>query len=228
MNVSVVVQTCDEYEKYWDGFFYYMDKFWDFKIDCPLYFCTETKNISNKNYINIKTGKNTFVNNLNFILEKIETDYIFYLLEDFWPINNLKKDLFENIFNYILLKNIKAFQVSPYVPYYKLEKTKDKIKNQHIYKFSKNSDWRFNFQSRYWEKTTLKESIANPEISENILKSCIGTEIASSKKLNKNIDVYFYHYFWYPMSGVSYRGSFTSFGLELKNNMMIDLYGKNY
>ena len=88
MSVSIIVQTCDKYEKYWDGFFYYMDKFWDKKINYPIYFCNENKKISNSRFNVINTGSGTFVSNLKNILNKIDTKYVFYLLEDFWPINN--------------------------------------------------------------------------------------------------------------------------------------------
>jgi hypothetical protein len=228
MDVSIIVQSCDRYEKYWDGFFYYMDRFWDKSIDCPKYFCTEEKDIKNNNFIQIKTGKKSFVENLTFALNKIETKYVFYLLEDFWPIQTINFDVFHNILNYMKNKDIKMFQVSPYVPYYKLNESNDSINNQKIFKFDKSSDWRFNFQSRFWEKQTFLNNIKNPKIKEEALNSSISVEVESSKFLDENLDVYFYHYFWYPMSGVSYRGDFTNFGLELQNNMMIDLYGKNY
>ena len=77
MDISVIVQSCDRYEKYWDGFFYYMEKFWDKNIKCPKYFCTENKEIKNKNFIQIKTGCVGFNNSLEIILKEIKTKYIF-------------------------------------------------------------------------------------------------------------------------------------------------------
>lgn len=228
MDISLVVQTCDRYEKYWDGFFYYMDKFWDKKIKCPKYFCTENKKITNKNFFHINTGNGSFEDNLRFILSKIETAYVFYLLEDFWPIFNFEEQLFNQIYNYTINNKIKMFQVSPYTPYYILDETKDSINNQKIFKFNKNSEWRFNFQSRLWDKKFFLENIKESKVSELHINSSIGTEIESSKYLKKEEDVYFYHHFWYPLSGVSYRGNFTKLGEELNNIMMVDLYGKYY
>ena len=226
MDLSVLIQSCDHYEKYWPGLFYYMDKFWDKKINHPIYFCNEKKSI--KEYDQIKTGVGSFVSNLKFSLNKIKSKYIFYLLEDFWPICCFKKKLLDEISLYILDNNIKCFQISSYLPYYDLDSTKDFIQNQKIFKFNKHSKWRFNFQCRIWEKEFLLNSLHEPDISEKVINSAISVEEKCDNLFDKNIDVYFYHCLWYPISGVSYRGEFTTLGLELENNMKIDLYGKYY
>lgn len=228
MECSVVIQTCDKYEKFWEGMFYYMDKFWDDSINIPIYFCNEKISINNKKFIQLKTGNGSFVGNLRNILGQVDTKYIFYLLEDFWPINNFSKNLFENLFNYIHLNNVKALQVSAYTPYYTLEKTETYVNNQRLLKFSKESDWKFNLQSRFWDKEFLKFCLEEPEISESEVNSAITVEITCSNKIkNLNDDIFFYHHFWYPFSGVSYRGDFTNLGKELNNNMKADIFGKN-
>lgn len=229
MDCSIIIQTCDKYEKYWQGMYYYMDKFWDNSINCPIYFCNEEKNINNNKFIQIKTGKHSFVQNLENILNKINTKYIFYLLEDFWPINNFNKNLFENLFNFVESNCIKSLQVSAYTPYYTLEKTKFKINDQNLLIFSKESDWKFNLQSRFWEKDFLKSCLQEPEVSESKVNSAITVEVSCSNKLKfSNENIFFYHYLWYPFSGVSYRGDLTNFGKELENNMKADIFGKNF
>lgn len=228
MDVSIVVQTCDKYEKFWNGFFYYMDIFWDKKISCPIYFCNENKPIKQTNFLHLPTGSGTFVQNLSFILNNIKSKYVFYILEDFWPVRTLPKDLFEDLFLYLCNNELKALQVSPVTPYYKLEKTKSFIKDQKLLRFTKDSDWRFNFQSRFWDREFLLSCLLEPKISERDVGSAISVEMDCCKHFDKEVDVHFYHYFWYPMSGVSYRGNFTNLGLELNNNMIVDLYGKNY
>jgi hypothetical protein len=228
MDVSVVVQTCDKYERFWAGFFYYMEKFWDKRIDCPLYFCNENKSINEKKFIQIKTGAGSFIDNLKFIINHIETEYIFYMIEDFWPFATLEKKTFEDIFNFSIVNNVDAFQVSPILPYYKLIETSTKINNQLLFKFHENSDWKFNFQTRFWKKDFLLNNLHKTKIPENLVNSTIGTEVESSKYMQKNSNIYFYHLLWYPISGVSYRGNLTNLGKEMQNNMMIDLYVKNY
>lgn len=228
MECSIVIQTCDKYEKFWEGLFYYMDKFWDKSIDCPIYFCTEEKTIKNKNFIQIKTGKKSFVNNLKTIIEKIETKNIFYMLEDFWPINNFKKDLFEDLYGHFENKKMKAFQISSFTPYYKLIPLNTTIRNQKLFKFADDSDWKFNLQTRFWDKNFLYNCLKEPKKSESEVSSAITVEIECSNEL-KSIkeDIFFYHYLWYPFSGVSYRGNFTNFGKELENNRKADVFSKN-
>jgi hypothetical protein len=226
MDCSIVIQTCDKYEKFWHGLFYYMDKFWDNSIDCPIYFCNENKTVKT-NFTQIKTGNGSFVQNLKKILEKIETKYIFYLLEDFWPINNFSKNLFQDIYIKIIENNIKALQVSAYTPYYNLENTEIIMQNQKLMKFKQDSEWKFNFQSRFWEKDFFYNCLEEPKISESIVNSAITVEMACSEKFKSIKDeIFFYHYLWYPFSGVSYRGDFTALGKELENNMRADLFGK--
>lgn len=227
MDLSIIIQTCDKYEKYWPGFFYYMNKFWDKKIDSKIYFCNEKTHISEPGYEQILTGNGTFIENLKFILKNIDSKYVFYMLEDFWPLCGINSNLFKSCYNFTENNNIKAFQISSYTPYYNMEKTEFKINNQNILKFKSDSKWRFNFQSRFWDKELLLESLLEPEISESMVSSAITAEMECDNNFDKNIEVYFYHYFWYPLSGVSYRGNFTNLGEELQNNMMVDLFGKN-
>lgn len=228
MDCSIIIQTCDKYEKFWQGMFYYMDKFWDISIDCPVYFCNENKLLDIK-FNQIRTGSGTFVENLSKILQTVKTKYVFYLLEDFWPINNFNKNLFQDIYIKIIENNIKALQVSAYTPYYCFENSNIKIQNQKLLKFKKNSEWKFNLQCRFWEKDFFLYCLEEPRISESLVGSAITVEAACSEKM-KSIDenIYFYHYLWYPFSGVSYRGDFTNFGKELENNMKADLFGKQF
>ena len=230
MDVSVLVQTCDKYEKYWQGFFYYMDIFWDKKINCPIYFCNQNKKIvteSDLNIININAGEGTFVENLKFALEKIKTKYVFYMLEDFWPIRNFEADLFKSLCEIIEKEKIKSLQVSPITKYYSLEKTSISLDNLNLMKFKKTSEWIFNFQSRFWDKELLLNSLCEPDVSESLVSSAITVEDKINKIFDRDVDCYLYQHFWYPLSGVCYRGEFTGLGKELNNNMLVDLYGKH-
>lgn len=224
MSCAVLIQTCDRYEKFWPGFFNFFEKHWDSSIDCKIYFCNEKNNvILPDNFISIKNGSGTFVQNLKNSIDQIKENDIFFLLEDFWPIAPMTKDLFFNFYDYFNQKELDAFQVGPYTPYYKLEKTENKIKNRDIWKIKKDSDWLFNFQARFWKKQILKECLVEPEISERTISSAISVEMDSNKiAQQKEINVNFYHYFWYPIGGVAYRGDFTEIGNQMNNIVNID------
>ena len=103
------------------------------------------------------------------------------------------------------------------------------FENQKIIKFKENSDWIFNFQSRFWKKDLFEKCLVYPKISEAECSSAISVEVECDKHAKKNgilKDVYLYHHFYYPIGGVSYRGNITKLGQEMQNNMCIDLHGK--
>jgi hypothetical protein len=227
MNCAFIVQTCDKYEFAWEGFFYYMKKQWDFNIDIPMYFCNEEKTVDlPKPFVQIKTGKGTFVENLNNILGKIQEENIFYMLEDFWPFAPMKKELFNSAYGLFTKNNFDSLQIGNYTPWYELEKTEYDLLGQNLLKFSENGDWLFNFQSRFWKKSIFKSCLIEPEISEKEVSSAITVEMASDEYARNNLKLqcYLYHYFWYPLSGTVYRGEFNDFGKQLVNVVNIDKF----
>lgn len=222
MNCPIVIQTCDKYEFAWKPLFHFIDRYWERDIS-EIFFCTEEKKPELPNNFNlIRTGKGSFVSNLKNILQQIECDDIFYLLEDYWPIAPFKKSLFDSCFSFHKDKQADALQISCYTPYYNLIKTEHKIQNLDVYKFSSDNKWMINFNARFWKKDCLVNSLFEPEISESIVNSAITVEFECNKKLNNPINAYFVHYFWYPISGVLYRRKFTDIGLNLLNIYNID------
>jgi len=227
-DLAIIVQTCDKYAFCWDGFFHFMNKQWDFDIDVPIYFCNEEKDITlPKNYCQIKTGKNSFTKNLKFILESIKEENVFYLLEDFWPIAPMKKNMFEELYAKFKKLNLAALQISNYTTWYKLNKSEEKVLDQNILYFEKDSDWRFNLQARFWKKDILYSCLKEPRISEEKVSSAIVVEMEINEFIKeKDLNFALFHYFWYPISGVAYRGNLTPFGKELHNICCIDKYVK--
>lgn len=230
-NISVVIQTCDKYKKFWDGFFYYFEKFWDDKITCPIFFCNDYENVKIPSKFKLlTTGKDNFVDGLKHILKNVEAEYVFYLLEDFWFHSNFSAQIFYGLFDFILKNKIFVLEVGPILPYYNLNYNSNYyFENQKIIKFEENSDWIFNFQARFWKKDLFEKCLVYPKISESKCNSAISVEMECDKHAKKNgilKDVYLYHHFYYPIGGVSYRGNITKLGQEMQNNMCIDLHGK--
>ena len=58
-KVSVLVQTCDNYSHFWEGWYVMFNRFWDFDLDWQIYFCNEETDFPYKdNRIKqLKTGK---------------------------------------------------------------------------------------------------------------------------------------------------------------------------
>ena len=110
-KVSVLVQTCDNYSHFWEGWYTMFNRFWDFDLDWQIYFCSEERDFpyQDDRIKQLKTGKSKqywgveerewiqdwygkpkqidegWSDRLIYMLENVDTDYIFYMQEDQWP-----------------------------------------------------------------------------------------------------------------------------------------------
>lgn len=227
MKPSVLVLTCDRYEPYWRGFWHFMEKHWDFDIDVPIYFCNEEKTCPVPDWCRqILTGRGTFVENLKKALEMVESEDIFLMLEDFWPIAPLGRKMFDGLYGFFGESGWDALQLSNYTPYYKVRRTGMEAAGLPVLEFEPDSEWIFNFQARFWKSKALYDCLVEPEVSEREAGSAITVEIASDRAARESgkIRAGLCHYLWYPISGVSYRGNMTEFGHHLQNIVEIDKF----
>jgi hypothetical protein len=221
MNCPVIVQTCDKYSRFWDGFFRFMSKHWDPSIDSEIYFCNEEAAVDLPlGFRHFPTGKGTFAQNLRKILEGLGEEHVFYMLEDFWPIAPMGVDLFRDMHDLFLSEDLDALQISSYLPYYSLEPLDTPL----LFRFDRTSEWIFNFQARFWKTESMLRNLTEPEVSESVVRSAITVEMASDKKARESggMSAMLCHRLWYPISGVSYRGEFTEVGTQMQNIVEID------
>jgi hypothetical protein len=87
-DLAIVIQTCDKYELFWEGWYHSFNEFWDFNLPYKIYFCNEVIDLPFKHekIIQLKTGENEFSDRLLFILDKIKENNLLYLQEDIWMI----------------------------------------------------------------------------------------------------------------------------------------------
>jgi len=227
MKGAVVIQTCDKYQQYWSGLVHYMKKFWDFSISWPIYFCTEDGEIESP-FHSIKTGKGSYIYRLEKILDSLDCEYVFYMLEEYWPTAPMSARLFNELFSAFESNGWDALQVSPCLPYYQLNQTEYSILNNPVLQFDMKSDWRFSQQARFWKKDFLIKCLVEPEISEVAVSSSLSAEIACDYKIKQftQAGIYFYHYFWYPITGVVHRGQFTPFGERMHHDMLVEQWAR--
>ncbi len=103
---AVLVTSCDAYSDIWDPFFELMDKYW---VDIPykVYLNTETIEF-NKKYNNFEVipltlynkkrkDKTTWSRRMLDVLERVEEDYVFILVEDFFLRERVQTELIEKI-----------------------------------------------------------------------------------------------------------------------------------
>ena len=104
-DVTVLVSSCDKYEDAWEPFFRL------FKImgaegstGNPIVLNTETK-MFNCDYLNVRTintpGKNTWSQRLLHVLNELNTDYVFHVLEDFFIQQPFNSEAFSNVMHYM-------------------------------------------------------------------------------------------------------------------------------
>jgi hypothetical protein len=226
MSASVLVLTCDRYRPYWDGFWHFMERHWDFGIDVPVYMCNESARADTAPgwCRQVLTGGATFVENLKRALETVGSDEVFLMLEDFWPIAPMKRELFWDLHGRFREGGWDALQVSNYTPYYKVRGTEIGVAGRTLLEFERDSDWIFNFQARFWRSGALYDALVEPEVSERAVGSAITAEMASDRRVRERggMRACLYHYLWYPLSGVSYRGELTEYGRQLQNIVEID------
>lgn len=225
MSVAVLVQTCDRYRPYWDGFLHFMERHWDFGIGAPIFLCNEEEDVDLPPWCGqIKTGSGTFVENLKRSLEVVGEENVFLMLEDFWPIAPMGKGMFDDLYGEFRRRDLDALQVSNYTPYYTLSRSEGTVRGDHLLDFDPTSEWVFNLQARFWKAEVLASCLVEPEISEKQVGSAITAEIASDESVRKRggLKASLFHYLWYPLSGVAYRGQMTDFGKHLQNILEID------
>ena len=225
----VLIQSCDKYACFWHGFFHYFNIYWDKKIDWDIYLCNEEINVNfNIQTIKqIKTGKGSSYKILKDSLDVLsEYENVFYMLEDFWMTNYMTKDLFDILFGIFKQNNCDSLRVCTYDPkYYKTKKTNIKLNNNWILEYEKNSDWLFSQQAGFWNREFMQKCLIEPDISDSQMSTSLPFEIACDKNIKNKLDhpkIFHYHYYWYPISGVAWRGQISEIGKEMIEGMNID------
>lgn len=225
----IVIQTCDKYQHIWENLFWSFEKNWDFDIPWNIYFFNEELNCDfpNKKFFQIKCGKNNHSNIFKKVLEEIKHDYIFYMLEDFWPTSEMTKDTFMGLFSIFKENDWNSLKVCCVHPNrYSLENTNFNFKDKKILKFKDESNWRFNQQASFWKTSVLKKFFiesADEEGMKTSLKFEFEMDKAYKKNYKKSKD-YIYNYFWYPVGGVCWRGEINLMGQQIDFEKKVQKY----
>lgn len=96
-NVTILVNSCDKYEDAWEPFFRLLKIQWP---ECEKYrivLNTETK-VYNCDFLNVETfnsGSVSWSYRLKEVLDKIDTEYVLFFLEDFFLLEKVQTDIFE-------------------------------------------------------------------------------------------------------------------------------------
>lgn len=103
-DVTILVNSCDKYEDAWEPFFRLLKIHWPECENYRIVLNTETK-VYNCKFLNVETicgGKNiTWSKRLKNVLKKIDSEIVFFLMEDFFLKSRLDNEEFLNVVDYM-------------------------------------------------------------------------------------------------------------------------------
>ena len=240
MDCSLLIQTCDNYQRFWPGMLFSLDINWDFN-KIPVYWSSEEVSLydvnitcrGNKytpNKINSllvgKTDKNGFSNRMIESLKLIPTKWVIYLQEDMWLFSNPNFNTLEKLILFAETNNVDSIKIHTKLHYYdnyKLEPTNHIIDNVRLLKYSEGENFLHSHNGTIWDREYLLNNlICGEDPWQN--------EIEGSKRMStKPHNHYHYNIYWYSQPGVSDfgnpNGDFNIFApilediIELKLNM---------
>lgn len=102
-EITILVNSCDKYEDTWHPFF---ECLWHFagELSYPIVLNTETKQFSSPHYdilaVNSPDAK-TWSERLLNVLEYVDTEFVFFLLDDYFLKDTFDRERFESVVEYM-------------------------------------------------------------------------------------------------------------------------------
>lgn len=235
-NLSLLVHTCDHYEKFWAGMFCTLDFYWDYD-SFPVYFANEEKPISEmswdikghelrpnpkiKQILTGKTDKNGFSDRFIKAVSEIDSKWILYIQEDMWLRRNIDSSILKDLIKYADEKNADSIKLHFKIYYYDsyiLEPTEDFIGRLRVLKHSQGENLLLSHNATIWRKDYILD---NQKCGEDPWTN----EVEGSKRMStKPHNHYLYNVHWHAQPGISDQGEFSQEGfvyghivVEMKN-----------
>lgn len=162
-NLTILVNSCDSYEDLWDPFFKLFKKFGGELTSCPIVLNTESKKFTydglNITCPNNYTEKVEWGRRLKHTLNEIKTDYVFFLLDDFFLQRPANTNMIAQCLTWLKEnENIGAFNFIPIEP-----AQQESTKYNDFCLMPLSMQYRFNAQACLWKKSVLNDSILDIE-----------------------------------------------------------------
>ena len=106
-DISVLIGACDKYSILWDNFVTLFNKYWE--IDCNKIFVSENYKKDYDGYNFHLPGNLNWSNRIISSLDNIKTEYVFFVLEDYYFTEVLSKEEIEFHLNF--MKELSANKV---------------------------------------------------------------------------------------------------------------------
>ncbi len=222
-DISVIIQSCDNYERFWNGWYLSFSRYWNWELNWPVYFCTEEKDLPFNDFRinNIKSPKSIdstqFSNRLLDILNKVQTKYVLYMQEDMWLMLHADYETFKKALYKLRVNDWNCLRIHEKLwGTYEFLKTNQFIKGNRILKAKNNSEWLLTHNACIWNREFLISCI---EENENPWQN----EIQGTVRIaNKYLDTKIYHLNkrWYYQPGASQGGNLNPFMEEYERYLM--------
>ncbi len=152
-NVTILVNSCDKYEEAWEPFFKLFNIQWP---DCPyrIILNTESKTFS-CDYLSIETihtGEyKTWTERVKAVLKKIDTEFVLFLLEDFFLLSPVDTSSWNKILNTIKSNEKIGFVGFPTISAYQPQKHQKSL-DEFLYLTKKRATYRVNVSLGLWRR----------------------------------------------------------------------------
>lgn len=159
-DCTMVVSTCDTYDDTWEAFFKCIKKNWP-KFDMPIILNTESKKydvdgLNIKCFSMFKDVKVPWGKRLKEHLKKVETEFVFFMLDDYFLVEKVDTKIIDKCINWMKKdKNIAVFSFHEV-------KDKNNIPSEKYENFDLRpikGEYRLNCQAAVWRKDILIECI---------------------------------------------------------------------
>lgn len=169
-RLTVLVNSCDKYEDAWDPFFACLNHFSTKGQPYPIILNTETKQYKS-DYYDIRTvntlGKVSWSKRLKHVLSYVETDYVLFLLEDYFLEDEFDIDRLEKVINY-MDENVSVgiVDIKPRWAECKEQVEKNKIEYKNVQDSFKErvlASFNITCSPAVWRTSTLKQILRDHE-----------------------------------------------------------------
>lgn len=196
-DISIIISSCDEYHKLWEGWYQTANYYGFLDLDWHVYFATEELDlpflddritsiktgILGKRYIGSETnperpnygGKKQidegWSNRVLSVLDKVDTSYVFFMQEDAWVKRQVNKKMFHSAFNIAKANNfdcIRITRILPWFPRDEYEITNFYCDNQRLLKLNNKNAFLMSHQNSIWNTEFLKSiMVPNEGVRDN-------------------------------------------------------------
>jgi len=168
-NISMLIGSCDAYSDLWMPFFYQLRKHWP-GFDMPVYISTEAKKFSydgfDIRYPPNSTPEPCWSKRLMWMLQQIPTDFVLFMLDDFWIYQDVDVVAIEKVLSYMEQDPKMGFVCMQYEPKTFLgpEKMRKKeCKYPELMRCMSNDLFRITTQAGIWRRDYLLKILRKNE-----------------------------------------------------------------